>query len=223
MVRRTIKPDWNVLVSEGHLDISKNDNEKVIGRILTFTDGVFAIAILALLIDIRLPEGTTTANLGPSLSALWPNYLAFFISFVVIALYWSAHVRLFRQIIRYDWVLVWLNIVSLLIIVVIPFATTVLSTHFTRLSVLIYAVTIACAGYMNTIVRAYATRGRRLISDIYSNSYITRGILLSVIAPLGFTIAIGLSFVSTLAAELCWITISVVHIAAQRLLRIREQ
>jgi uncharacterized membrane protein len=78
------------------------DNEKVLGRMLAFSDGVFAIAILLLLIDIRLPADTTVVNSGSTLIELWPKYLAFLLSFVVIGLYWSAHVRLFRKIIRYD-------------------------------------------------------------------------------------------------------------------------
>jgi uncharacterized membrane protein len=113
------------------------DNEKVLGRILTFSDGVFAIAILLLLIDIRLPAGTSTADLGAVLRSLWPDYLAFFISFVVIGLYWTAHVRVFREIVRYNWGLVWLNLLYLLVIVIIPFSTSVFSTHFARLSVIL--------------------------------------------------------------------------------------
>jgi uncharacterized membrane protein len=110
-------------------------HEKVLGRILTFSDGVFAIAILLLLIDIKLPAGASTTDLGAVLRSLWPNYMAFFISFVVIGLYWTAHVRTFREIVRYDWGLISLNLLYLFFIVVIPFSTSVLATHFVNLSV----------------------------------------------------------------------------------------
>ena len=199
------------------------DNEKVLGRILALSDGVVAIAILLLLIDIRLPADVSTDNLGSALWSLWPNYLAFFLSFVVIGLYWSAHVRLFREIVRYDWVLVWLNLLYLLFIVLIPFATTVLSTHFAKLSVIIYAATIACAGYTNTIVRVYSAKGHRLISSRFGSIYINKAILLSLIAPVGFTISIGLAFLNQSVAQYFWIVMLVVHIIFLRRLGPQER
>ena len=206
-----------------HLVKRNQDNEKVLGRILAFSDGVFAIAILLLLIDIRLPANISTTDLGPALWSLWPNYLAFFISFVVIGLYWSAHVRIFREIERYDWVLVWLNLLYLFFIVIIPFATSVLSTHFAKLSVIVYAAIIACAGYMNTVVRIYAVKGHRLISDKFGNAYIKRAILLSLIAPIGFTISIGLAFLNPSVSQYFWIAMLIVHIIFQRRLGPQER
>jgi TMEM175 potassium channel family protein len=199
------------------------DNEKVLGRILAFSDGVFAIAILLLLIDIKLPAGTSITDLGAVLRSLWPNYLAFFISFVVIGLYWTAHVRLFREIVRYDWGLVWLNLLYLLFIVIIPFSTSVLSIHFTKLSVIMYAATIAAAGFSNTIVRIYSTKGHRLINNRFGNIYIKRAILLSLIAPTGFTISIGLAFLNPSVVQYFWIVMLVVHIIFLRRLGPQER
>jgi uncharacterized membrane protein len=199
------------------------DNEKVLGRVLTLSDGVVAIAILLLLIDIRLPADISTTGLGVALWSLWPNYLAFFISFVVIGLYWSAHVRLFREIVRYDWGLLWLNLLYLLFIVLIPFATTVLSTHFEKLSVIIYAATMACAGYTNTIVRVYSAKGHRLISSRFGSIYIKKAILLSLIAPTGFTISIGLAFINPSVAQYFWIVMLIVHIIFLRRLGPKER
>ena len=199
------------------------DNEKVIGRILALSDGVVAIAILLLLIDIRLPADTSTTDLGASLWSLWPNYLAFFISFVVIGLYLSAHVRLFREIVRYDWVLVWLNLLYLLFIVIIPFATTVLSTHYARLSVIVYAATMACAGYTNTILRIYSTEGNRLVSGKLGHAYIKKAILLSLIAPSGFIISIGLAFLNSSIGQYFWIAMLIIHIIFLRRLKPQER
>jgi uncharacterized membrane protein len=199
------------------------DNEKVLGRILTFSDGVFAIAILLLLIDIKLPAGPSITDLGAILRSLWPNYLAFFISFVVIGLYWTAHVRTFREIVRYDWVLVWLNLLYLLVIVIIPFSTSVLSIHFERLSVIMYAATIAVAGYANTVLRIYSTKGHRLISSRFGNIYIKRAILMSLIAPIGFTISIGVAFLNPTKAQYFWIAMVVVHIVYLRRLGPQER
>ena len=207
----------------GNLVNRRHDNEKVLGRILALSDGVVAIAILLLLIDIRLPTDISTADLGPALRSLWPNYLAFFISFVVIGLYWSAHVRLFREIVHYDWVLVWLNLLYLLFIVTIPFATTVLSTHYGKLSVIIYAATMACAGYTNTILRIYSTKGNRLVSGKLGHAYIKKAILLSLIAPSGFIISIGLAFLNPSIGQYFWIAMLIVHIIFLRRLGPQER
>jgi len=198
------------------------DNEKVLGRILAFSDGVFAIAILLLLIDIGLPADTTVVNLGSTLIELWPKYLAFLLSFVVIGLYWSAHVRVFREIVRYDQNLIWLNLLFLLFIVVIPFSTSVLSVHLFQLSGIIYATVMACAGYMNTVLRIYAGRNHRLVNKRLSPSYIRRGILFSLFAPVGFTVSIGVAFFNALAAMVFWVVIFVVHFIFQRRVRPQE-
>jgi uncharacterized membrane protein len=198
-------------------------HEKVLGRILTFSDGVFAIAILLLLIDIKLPAGASITDLGAVLRSLRPNYMAFFISFVVIGLYWTAHVRTFRDIVRYDWGLIWLNLLYLFFIVVIPFSTSVLATHFVNLSVVIYAATIAAAGYANTIVRIYSGRGHRLVSDRFGRIYIKNRILLSLIAPIGFSVSIGIAFINLFAAQYFWIAMLIVHIVFQRRLGPQER
>jgi uncharacterized membrane protein len=199
------------------------DNEKVLGRVLTFSDGVFAIAILLLLIDVKLPAGVSAASLGAALRSLWPNYLAFFISFVVIGLYWTAHVRLFRDIVRYDWGLIWLNLLYLLFIVIIPFSTSVLSIHFARLSVIMYAATIAAAGYSNTIVRVYSTRARRLTGSGLGHTYIRKTIFLSLIAPTGFAISIGLALLNPVIARYFWMAILVIQIIFLRRLGPQER
>jgi uncharacterized membrane protein len=198
------------------------EHRKVLGRILAFSDGVFAFAITLLILDIKLPAHTLKANLGSILISLWPNYMAFLISFFVIGLYWSVHVRLFREIVRYDQNLIWLNLLHLLFIVIIPFSTSIISLYLTQLSVIAYATSIACAGYIHTLLRIYAGHNHRLISEKYSSLHIKKGIILSLIAPICFTISIGISFFSSLAAQLSWILIFLIHVIFQRLLKPKE-
>jgi uncharacterized membrane protein len=198
------------------------EHRKVLGRILAFSDGVFAFAITLLILDIKLPAHTLKANLGSILISLWPNYMAFLISFFVIGLYWSVHVRLFREIVRYDQNLIWLNLLHLLFIVIIPFSTSIISLYLTQLSVIAYAASIACAGYIHTLLRIYAGHNHRLISEKYSSLHIKKGIILSLIAPICFTISIGISFFSSLAAQLSWILIFLIHVIFQRLLKPKE-
>lgn len=113
----------------GYVNEQKTENEKVLGRILIFSDGVFAFAITFLILDVRLPAGTLKTNLASALISLWPNYLAFLISFFVIGIYWSPHLRLFKEIIGYDQNLIRLNLLYLFFIIIMPFSTSILSLH----------------------------------------------------------------------------------------------
>lgn len=91
-----------------------------IGRILALSDGVFAIAITLLVIQIALPA-TAGADLPSALLRLWPRYLAYVLSFLVIARFWFSHHLAFRLITRYDGILVWLNLVLLMFVAFLPF------------------------------------------------------------------------------------------------------
>jgi uncharacterized membrane protein len=182
-------------------------DEKIQGYMSEFSNGVFAFAITLLVLDIKLPEGVPKAGIGSALIAMWPNYLAFLISFLVIGLYWSVYIRLFKEIIRTDRSLVILNLLYLLFIVVIPFSTSLISLYLTRLTVMVYAALMACAGYMHTVLRIHAERNHRLISKKHSLRSIRRGILLSLATPVWFTVSIGIAFVSSLAAQLSWIVV----------------
>jgi uncharacterized membrane protein len=201
------------------LEIFDLNNRKVLKRVIFFSDAVFAIAITLLIIDIRLPAGTVENNLGYVLISLWPNYLAFLMSFFVINLYWIGHIRLFRKIERCNWNLILLNSFQLFFIVIIPFSTSVMSLVLCQLSVIIYAVVIACAGYMSTFLRIYATRNHRLVNENYSTRDIKRDVVMNLIAPIGFTISIGISFFSVFITQLLWILWIIPRVIIQRIFK----
>ena len=71
-------------IARDNINLEKSDleNIKVLERTIAFSDGVFAFAITLLIVDIQLPAVTSENNLGSILISLWPNYLAFVISFL---------------------------------------------------------------------------------------------------------------------------------------------
>jgi uncharacterized membrane protein len=204
------------------LETSDLNQKKVLERLVYFSDGVFAFAMTLLIVDVRLPIGTEEGNLGSVLISLWLNYLAFLISFFVIALYWIAHIRLFRKIERCNWNLLWLNTFQLLFIVIIPFSTSVMSLFLCPLSVIIYAIFMACAGYMSTFLRIYATHNHRLVNENYNSRDIKIDIILALIAPIFFTISIGIAFFSVFIAQLLWILWIIPRVIMQRIYKYKD-
>ncbi|MBD0355512.1 MAG: DUF1211 domain-containing protein, partial [Rubrobacteraceae bacterium] len=99
------------------------------GRIEAFSDGVFAIAITLLVIEIGVPhldeesEGTTLIE---ALLQQWPSYLGYAISFLQIGVIWANHHNRFRFIVRSDHILLFLNILFLMCVAFIPFTTALL-------------------------------------------------------------------------------------------------
>jgi uncharacterized membrane protein len=201
------------MAPEHNSDIEATDpgSEKTLGYISEFSNGIFAFAITLLILDVRLPAETSKADLGSALLNMWPNYLAFLISFFVIGLFWSVFIRLFREIIRSDRNFIFLLLVYLLFIVVIPFSTSLLSLHLATISAVVYAALMACAGYAQNIIRIYASHNHRLISKKHSPRSIKRGIQLGLIMPVWFTVSIAIAFFSPLGAQISWIVFLIVY------------
>jgi uncharacterized membrane protein len=198
-------------MAPGHSEVTDSGSEKTLGYISEFSNGVFAFAITLLILDVRLPADTSEANLGSALVSMWPYYLAFLISFFVIGLFWSVFIRLLKEIIRTDRTFIFLLLVYLLFIVVIPFSTSLLSLHLAKLSAIVYAALMACAGYAQYIIRIYASHNHRLISKKHSPQSIRRGIQLGLIMPVWFTLSVAIAFFSPLGAQISWISFLVVY------------
>jgi uncharacterized membrane protein len=111
--------------------MSVDDDVKETLRIEAFSDGVFAIAITLLVLELKVPHG-----LGPNDSLLralgdaWPSYAAFLVSFATILIMWVNHHRLFTLIHRSDNRLLLFNGVVLFMITTVPFPTTLLAAYF---------------------------------------------------------------------------------------------
>src|SRR6476469_4747271 len=104
-------------------------------RMETLTDGIFAVAMTLLVLDIGVPQisSTSAVSIGTVLLTrlldLWPKIFSFGISFIILAIYWMAHHRQFYYIKHIDRVLIWINITFLMAICLLPFSTSLLGEY----------------------------------------------------------------------------------------------
>jgi len=100
-------------------------------RVEAFSDGVFAIAITLLILEIKVPSPSGGA-LGAQLLKQWSSYVSFVMSFAFIGIMWMNHHRLFTHIERCDDLLLIINLLLLLGVTSVPFPTAVLAVHLGR-------------------------------------------------------------------------------------------
>ena len=139
------------------------------GRLETFSDGVFAIAITLLILDVRLPSGH--ASLTHRLGGAWPGYIGYVISFLVIGIMWANHHGIFRLIGRTSHGLVVANLFLLLCVAFIPFPTTVLADnlrtggHDQHVAAIFYSGVFTVTAAFYNLLWQTAARGNRLIVE----------------------------------------------------------
>jgi len=140
-------------------------------RFEAFTDGVFAFAITVLILGLTLPvfrnPPPSEAELAHALLRLWPNVLAYLLSFAVIGIMWQNHHALFRLVSRIDRETVLLNLALLAGTVFIPFATSTLGAYPSmRSSTFLYGLTLTMCSTMYNALLIHITRSRAFASSV---------------------------------------------------------
>ena len=188
-------------------DAAIQHDETGLERLVFFSDAVMAIAITLLALEIRLPalpEQVSNAALWQALGSLGASYLSYGISFAVIGLYWLAHHRTFREIVRYDSRLLLLNLILLLFIAFVPFPTAVLGEYGNRTATIFYAATMAAVGLALAAVWTYARVGGRLVAAPLARAEFWRGLLRVLAPPLIFLLSIGIALWDDNVAKYFW-------------------
>ena len=133
-------------------------------RLETFSDGVFAIAVTLLILDVRLSGHGSVAH---QLEHAWPSYAAYAISFLTLGIVWVNHHSVFRQIGRVDRTFLFINVAFLMVIAFSPFPTRVLAEHMreqSKAAAFAYGLTFTLMAICYGALWFYAAIGRRLIA-----------------------------------------------------------
>jgi uncharacterized membrane protein len=188
-------------------------------RLIFFSDGVFAIAITLLALDIRLPEGIglrPVGELAVSLGSMWQKYIAYVISFLVIGSFWISHHRKFRYIQRYNRTLLNLNLLVLMVVVFIPFSSSLISISSDLIATVFYSATMVVGSVMVIILWRYVIGRGKLVPINLDPKVIKRETILPLITGGVFLISIGIAFINPDLARLSWVFILLAAFFFQR-------
>ncbi|MGB6425895.1 MAG: DUF1211 domain-containing protein [Solirubrobacterales bacterium] len=192
-------------------DLSEKTSEDP-SRIIALTDGVVAIAITLLVLDIAVPEipdALVDEELADALWALRPQVFGFVLSFWVVGYFWLGHRVVFSHLRRTDVTLIVINLCFLLMIVFIPFAARLLADYVPNgLAVAVYAGVSGAAGLTLVAMISYPKARGHFELDVSLDhvGVITRRLL---VAPIVFIVTIPIAFLSGWLAVALWALIPI--------------
>ena len=138
------------------------------GRLEAFSDGVFAIVVTLLILEVHLPALVGSGNdaMWAALASVAPKLISFTVSFATIAIYWVNHHHFFSRVTHSDWKLLWANNFLLFWLTVVPFTTAVVGDHPTEpVAVFIYGINLSLAAAAFALMGWYVLFKGDLVSS----------------------------------------------------------
>ncbi|MFN5513236.1 MAG: TMEM175 family protein [Cyanobacteriota bacterium] len=191
-------------------------------RLFAFSDGVFAITITLLVLEIKVPElspSLAATELWPALTHLVPHIISHVISFFVLGIFWVAHHNMFAHIKKHDHILLWLNLLFLLCVASTPFPTGLLGTYPNeQITVMIYAGVLTVTGLVLDLIWWYATTYDLVDGETDPEfvRFVHRHIWK---APIFYSLALALSFLSLVLSKLILLGVTIFYIIPNALER----
>jgi uncharacterized membrane protein len=190
------------------------------GRLETLVDGVFAVVMTLLILDVKVPQepaelhgAALSQQLVADLLKLRFTVLAYAISFVIAGIYWVGHHNQFPFIRRTDRTLLWINVLFLIGVVFIPFSTSLLATYPDQQSaVAVYGGNLIQIGLVLCLQWRYATGGHRLTDGDVDPRLVWQATRRILLGPAAYALAIGLSFISTAASIAIFVIVPALYI-----------
>ena len=180
------------------------------GRLEAFTDGVMAVIITIMVLELKAPEGADLAALQP----LLPMFFTYLLSFVYLGIYWNNHHHMLHATDRINGAILWANLHLLFWLSLVPFVTGWMGeNHFEAVPTAVYGAVLLCAGVAYYILQTMLVRaqgpGSKLARAI---GWDWKGKL----SPLIYAAAIPLAFVNELIADALYITVALIWLVPDR-------
>jgi uncharacterized membrane protein len=180
-------------------------------RFNAFSDGVFAIVITLLVLELPVPP--STEPILPALAESWPDFLGYLISFAFIGGIWISHAGLTRYMRRGDVVSFRLNLVLLLFVSLLPFSTHLMVAHMhgedASVAVAVYGANLFMESAVITALMHHAARDRHLVVDDVDDARVNRAYRQRWAYLVATALAIIVAFIAPLAAVGIYIALAV--------------
>ncbi|MGW0773645.1 TMEM175 family protein [Streptomyces sp. NPDC002835] len=199
------------------------EEEGSAARLLALSDGVFAIAMTLLALDIAVPVGLSSAGFEEALGDVMPSVWAYVLSFLVIAAFWRGHHQVFRYVEKVDGTVIKLGLLSLGLIALMPFPTTLLAEYGDLPeSVAVYSGAVAVMGVAQLALTIALWRRPWLGSAVLTDRVARNDMADLAVTVLVFATAVPLAYVSPTGAKLWWaVLIPVKWVTGERGARLR--
>lgn len=145
------------MTDDDRADLSERERRNASpDRVVAFSDGVFAIIVTLLVLDLRVPDLGSGLSLRQALTDIWPTFVSFVISFLLVGMYWDWHRGTLAQVRYIDRNTVWLNLLFLLPVSMIPFAASVLGEYSDQATALhLYGAVLITATLLRVALAVY--------------------------------------------------------------------
>jgi uncharacterized membrane protein len=171
-------------------------------RLEALSDGVIAIAATLLVLEIGRVELRHDESLAHAILQLWPSFVAYLVSFTVIALIWVAHHSMFERIVSVDRPFLFMNLALLLAIGFIPWPTSVLADYIdaggadAATATALYSLTMTVIGIVFVAMWAHLVRHPEHTTDEVTPEQLRRSLRFAWVSPVVYGVTIALAFVS---------------------------
>jgi uncharacterized membrane protein len=184
-------------------------------RIEALTDGIYAIAMTLLVLNLALPgqgiELTQTEELHDLLFGQTHKFFSYALSFILLAIFWINHHRQFHFIKRTDHVHLWINILSLLFIALVPFSTSLAGDYPNEtIAKLFFDANLFIIGILSSLNWIYATRGYRLVDRSIDPQRVVLGNKRGLVTPIVALLAMVVSFITPSWSSCAYIFIPII-------------
>ena len=188
-------------------------------RIEAFSDGVFAIAITLLVLEIKVPHVEGSESLWSALGHLWSSYLGYIFSFIMIGVYWANHHHIFHLYKKSNHYFVLLNVVFLMCISFLPFPTAVLAEYIAdeehrQAAMTFYAFGLLLPAISWVSMWLYAVKGHRLVDAKLSPAFISKTTRLFLLSNAMYFAAILVSLWNGIAGLILCTSLTLIFIQA---------
>ena len=184
-------------------------------RLEAFSDGVIAIVVTLLVLELHLPEvaGHSNEAFLQAFGIVMPKFISFAVSFAIVAIFWVNHHHFFSRVTHTDWKLLWLNNILLFFLAVTPFSTAVLGDHpLDAVPIAFYGLNLALAGFAFSGMSRYVFYRGKLTASTVTRGEMDSEWRRSIVGSSGFLAAVALGFVFPPAALAIFVIIPITFV-----------